>query len=107
MAFAHDRKLRAGYLEDEVVTAKDLMVQPNPPRFLREGDELEFTVKVLNRGAKPQKGTVRLTFQDARTLDPADSSLGNSGSRPGSFPSRQENRSLLRGGSRFLTEREF
>ena len=26
------------------------MVQPNPPRFLREGDMLEFTVKVTNLG---------------------------------------------------------
>lgn len=76
-AFAHDRKLRSGFLEDQVVSAKDLMVQPNPPRFLREGDELEFPVKVLNRSDKPQQGTVRLTFQDARTLNPADAALGN------------------------------
>ena len=27
------------------------MVQPNPPRFLREGDVLEFTVKVTNQSA--------------------------------------------------------
>ena len=36
--FAHDRQLRCGFLEGQAVTAKDLMVQPNPPRFLREGD---------------------------------------------------------------------
>ena len=36
-------------LKDHAVTAKDLMVQPNPPRFLREGDTLEFTVKVSNQ----------------------------------------------------------
>ena len=44
MGFAHYRELRAGYLQDSVVTAKDLMVQPNPPRFLREGDVIEFFV---------------------------------------------------------------
>jgi uncharacterized protein YfaS (alpha-2-macroglobulin family) len=44
MGFAHDSEMRSGFLEGETVTAKDLMVQPNPPRFLREGDELEFTV---------------------------------------------------------------
>lgn len=76
-AFAHDRKLRAGFLEDQVVTAKDLMVQPNPPRFLREGDELEFTVKVLNRGTAPRSGTVKLNLQDARTLDAMDGAMGN------------------------------
>jgi hypothetical protein len=65
MGFAHDQKLRGGYLEGHAVTAKDLMVQPNPPRFLREGDTLEFTVKVSNQSDKPQAGTVRLTFNEA------------------------------------------
>src|SRR5262245_47880261 len=40
MAFAHDKELRSGSLHDSVVTARDLMVQPNPPRFVREGDVL-------------------------------------------------------------------
>ena len=61
---------------DKVVTAKDLMVQPNPPRFLREGDVLEFTVKVTNQSPPRQTGTVRLTFADARTGKPADAALG-------------------------------
>ena len=77
MAFAHDRNLRAGYLQDKAVTSKDLMVEPNPPRFVREGDTLEFTVKVSNRSDRKQQGTVRLTFADARTLLPADKELGN------------------------------
>jgi len=77
MGFAHDAALRAGYLEDKVVTAKDLMVQPNPPRFLREGDVLYFTVKVTNQSAAAQKGSVRLTLADARTLKPVDAALGN------------------------------
>src|SRR4029077_14961059 len=47
------------------ITAKDLMVQPNPPRFLREGDVLEFTVKVSNQTAARQAGKGRLTFDDA------------------------------------------
>jgi uncharacterized protein YfaS (alpha-2-macroglobulin family) len=77
MAFAHDKGLRAGYLQDKAVTAKDLMVEPNPPRFVREGDTLEFTVKVSNRSDKQQKGTVRLTFSDARTLAAVDKELKN------------------------------
>ena len=56
MGFAHDKELRSGFLQDEVVTAKDLMVQPNPPRFLREGDVLEFTVKVSNQSPTRQNG---------------------------------------------------
>jgi hypothetical protein len=74
--FAHDTKLRSGGLTAEVITAKDLMVQPNPPRFLREGDAVEFTVKITNQSATPQHGTARLTFSDAVTLAPADATLG-------------------------------
>ena len=77
MGFAHDEKLRSGFLQDEVVTAKDLMVEPNPPRFVREDDVLEFSVKVSNQSASRQKGKVRLTLADARTLDSADTVLGN------------------------------
>jgi len=77
LAFAHDPELRAGYLTDKVVTAKDLMVEPNPPRFVREGDAIEFTVKVSNQSDEPQKGTVKLTFADAATLKPMDEALAN------------------------------
>ena len=76
MGFAHDRELRGGFLQDKAVTSKDLMVEPNPPRFVREGDILEFTVKVSNQSAAMQKGTVRLTFADARTLKTMDAELG-------------------------------
>lgn len=75
--FAHDQDLRSGFLESEAVSSKDLMVQPNPPRFLREGDELEFTVKVSNKSKAPQTGTVRLAFTDAQSGQPVDAALGN------------------------------
>lgn len=75
--FAHDRDLRAGFITDTIVTAKDLMVTPNPPRFVREGDELEFTVKVTNQSEATQAGRVRLTFADAATLESRDDALEN------------------------------
>ncbi|MFO0823748.1 MAG: alpha-2-macroglobulin family protein [Gemmataceae bacterium] len=77
MAFAHDKNLRSGSINGEVVTAKDLMAQPNPPRFLREGDILEFTAKVSNQGATRQKGAVKLALMDTRTLKPLDVELAN------------------------------
>jgi uncharacterized protein YfaS (alpha-2-macroglobulin family) len=77
LGFAHDRDLRAGLLQDSLVTAKDLMVQPNPPRFLREGDVLEFTVKVSNQSAAMQNISVRLTLADLRTGKSVDAELGN------------------------------
>ena len=75
LGFVHDKDLRSGLLTDKVVTAKDLMIQPNAPRFVREGDLLEFTVKVSNQSEQPQHGTVRLTFADARTGKPVDAAL--------------------------------
>lgn len=77
MGLAHDKELRNGFIQDEVVTAKDLMVQPNPPRFIREGDSIEFTVKVSNQSKEKQSGTVRLTFADARTSQSVDQAVGN------------------------------
>ena len=75
--FAHDANLRGGLLTDKVVTSKDLMVQPNPPRFLREGDTLEFTVKVSNQSPTRQAGQVRLALADAVSGRSADEVLDN------------------------------
>lgn len=77
LGFAHDSQLRAGLLEGRTVTAKDLMVQPNPPRFLREGDVLEFTVKVTNQGDSAQQGRIRLEWKNAISDATVDEWLGN------------------------------
>ena len=77
LGFAHDQSLRSGFLSGSTVTSKDLMVQPNPPRFVREGDEIEFTVKVINKSPTNQSGNVRLTFTDARTDESVDALIGN------------------------------
>ena len=46
---AHDNDLRGGiFRNDEIVTTKPLMCEPNPPRFAREGDDFLFPVKVTN-----------------------------------------------------------
>ena len=90
LGFAHDKDLRAGFFADRAVTAKDLMVEPNPPRFLREGDRIEFTVKVSNTTDTRQSGKVRLTFSDAATLKPADGLLGiNAPEQAFDVPARQ------------------
>lgn len=77
MAFAHDRELRSGYLQAEVVTNKDLMVEPNPPRFLREGDEIEFSVKVSNTSDKEASGKVALKLSSALTDKSVDVDFNN------------------------------
>lgn len=77
MAFAHDRSLRSGALEGKTVTAKELMVQPNAPRFVREGDQIEFTVKISNSSDHPQTGKARLLFTQLETGASADAALQN------------------------------
>ncbi|MBN2234818.1 MAG: hypothetical protein JW706_06690, partial [Opitutales bacterium] len=77
LGLAHDKELRSGLLTGTAITSKDLMVQPNPPRFVREGDRIAFPVKVTNRSAELISGKVRLTFADAATLNPVDTDLGN------------------------------
>ncbi|MDD3147657.1 MAG: MG2 domain-containing protein, partial [Candidatus Riflebacteria bacterium] len=64
LGFAHGRNLQAGGITGETITQKDLMVQPNPPRFLREGDKLRFTAKVTNLSDKDQNGKLRLSMLD-------------------------------------------
>lgn len=77
MGFAHDAGCRSGFIEAKAITSKDLMVQPNPPRFLREGDVLEFTVKISNQSTERQQGTARLVFADAANGESYDKVLAN------------------------------
>jgi hypothetical protein len=64
LGFAHSKELQSGVCTNYTVTQKELMVTPNPPRFLREGDVLQFTAKVINLSDKEQVGAVELNFAD-------------------------------------------
>lgn len=75
-AFAHAGGLKNGMLRKTTVTQKDLMVQPNAPRFLREGDVLEFTVKVTNMSSSDLSGIARLNLRDGLTDKPLDALFG-------------------------------
>jgi uncharacterized protein YfaS (alpha-2-macroglobulin family)/tetratricopeptide (TPR) repeat protein len=90
LGFAHDKQLRSGFLTDKVTTSKELMVEPNPPRFVREGDTIEFTVKVSNQSDQAQAGTVKLTFAEAASLKSVDDMLANrAAERPFAVPAKQ------------------
>ena len=77
MAFAHTKDLKYGFISKETVTQKDLMIQPNPPRFFREGDTIYFTAKVSNLSGKDLSGLATLKLYDSFTMQPVDSLLGN------------------------------
>ncbi|MEI8059036.1 MAG: alpha-2-macroglobulin family protein, partial [Ferruginibacter sp.] len=65
MTLAHTKEVASGYSEKLILTQKPLMVQPNPPRFLREGDAIEFSAKIVNMGDSEITGTVQLELMDA------------------------------------------
>ena len=77
MAFVHDKQVRSGFIDGKTVTSLDLMVRPNPPRFLREGDILEFTTRVLNTGENSRSGSVKLDLKNAITDESVNALLGN------------------------------
>ena len=60
MGLAHDKEMRNGLLVDEAVAQKTVMVQPNMPRFLREGDKATIVVKLFNTSDKKVSGKARM-----------------------------------------------
>jgi uncharacterized protein YfaS (alpha-2-macroglobulin family) len=67
MGLAHTQNLEYGFIEKEVITQKELMIVPNPPRFLREGDTIEFPCKITNLSDTSIDGVASLTLYDALT----------------------------------------
>jgi hypothetical protein len=77
MALAHTKDLAFGYSTKEIVTQKQLMVQPNAPRFLREGDRIEFSAKIANLTEKELTGSAELQLFDAATNELVDGAFQN------------------------------
>lgn len=67
MGLAHDKEMRNGLLVDEAVAQKTVMVQPNMPRFLREGDKSTIVVKLFNTSDKKVSGDTRMQILDPET----------------------------------------
>ena len=67
MSLAHDKEMRNGLLVDEAVAQKTVMVQPNMPRFLREGDKSTIVVKLFNTSDKKVSGNARMQIIDPET----------------------------------------
>ena len=67
LGFAFTKQLDYGLTEKEIITHKDLMVFPNAPRFVRQGDTLVFSAKVVNLSERALNGEVVLEMSDALT----------------------------------------
>lgn len=62
--YSHDRQMQAGMLSASVVTAKELMLTPNMPRYVRVGDHTKMAATVANLTAQSLKGVVRVEWFD-------------------------------------------
>ena len=67
---AHTRYMDYGLLQAETRTEKPFMIQPNLPRFLRNGDETSLAASLINLSTEKVKGAVRLEL-----VNPMDESV--------------------------------
>ncbi len=69
---AYTKDLKSATKTLTTVTQKELMVLPNPPRFLREGDTIVISSKIANLSTNSLKGIGQLELTDVvtgKTLD--------------------------------------
>ncbi len=72
LGIAHTKDLKFGFIQNELITQKELMVVPNPPRFFREKDSIVFTTKITNLSEADLDGDVKLVLFDSSTMKPVD-----------------------------------
>ncbi|MBA6155612.1 alpha-2-macroglobulin [Tenacibaculum sp. S7007] len=64
---AYTKELQSATKTLTAVTQKELMVTPNAPRFLREGDKITLSSKISNLSDKDLSGITQLILTDAIT----------------------------------------
>jgi hypothetical protein len=67
LGLAHTSDLKLAQFTRETVTQKQLMVTPNLPRFLREGDRITLTAKIDVVEGAAVNGVARMELFDPRT----------------------------------------
>lgn len=68
LGLAHTSSMDFGTIEASAVARKDFMVQPNMPRFVREGDHATIASLVINRTDKQQDACVSIRLLDAESM---------------------------------------
>jgi hypothetical protein len=76
MGLAHTPDLKLAQFERETVTRKQLMVTPDLPRFLREGDRIVLKAKIDVLEGAELSGTARLELFDPHTNKPLEGRPG-------------------------------
>ncbi len=74
---AYNRDLVSATKTLQSVTQKEVMVTPNPPRFLRVGDDIVFSAKIANLTVKKMDGKIALQLTNAVTGENVDAQFKN------------------------------
>ena len=74
---AHTKTLESATMPLEAVTQKELMVTPNAPRFLREGDRITISSKITSLSETMLTGQAKLELYDAISGNVIDTELQN------------------------------
>ncbi|MGB0891587.1 MAG: MG2 domain-containing protein, partial [Flavobacteriaceae bacterium] len=74
---AHTKELQSATKTLTTVTQKELMVFPNAPRFLREGDKIVFSAKISNLTNNKLSGIAQLQLTDPITGKEINTELRN------------------------------
>ena len=72
ITLANTKDLAFGLSEKTIVTQKELMVQPNATRFVRQGDRIDFSGKIVNLTDTEMTGQVELLLIDPTTNQSVD-----------------------------------
>lgn len=65
--YSHTKNMMTGMLDATAVTAKEFMLTPNMPRFVRVGDKTQIAATISNLSGKAVKGTATFTLFDPMT----------------------------------------
>ena len=67
MGVANTTDMMYGYIDGEAIAQKDVMIQPNMPRFIREGDKAQISARLFNTTDHSVSGTSLLQLIDPVT----------------------------------------
>ena len=60
MGLVHTRNMDYGMIEAKAIASKEFMLQPNMPRFVRVGDNVNIAASLINLSNKEVKGVARM-----------------------------------------------
>ena len=67
MGISNTTDMMYGYIGAEAVAKKDVMIQPNVPRFIRMGDDAQISARIFNTSDHAVSGQAKLILVDPET----------------------------------------